>query len=104
MFGVQDESFTHGESDKKIDVYAYAVTMFEVLTEKSAWFGLSLSEIQHNVINNLRPQFNEKSQTNEFWTRLIGACWDPLPENRPPFEKIHLAIEKNWQSGFKVDV
>ena len=99
MFGVQDETFTYGERDKKIDVYAFAVTMFEVLTEKSAWEGLSLSEIQDNVINDRRPQFPEKARTNEFWSTLVIACWDPLPENRPSFQKIHLEIEMNLQSG-----
>ena len=77
--------------DKKIDVYSFAILMYEVVTQKTAWEGLNPREIQDCVLNNERPKFPDETiklfvGTN--WVQMIEQGWAADPAERPTFENI----------------
>ena len=81
--------------DQKIDVYAFAICMYETTTRQPAWNGHDQYEILQLVINNQRPeipgdvlQLYEKSG----WISIIQDCWDREPEKRPSFESLIFRI------------
>ena len=85
------------EQDKKIDVYAFAITMFEIATKESnAWKGLSNEEIESLVMNGERPQFPplylDKFKNCDGFTQLIQDCWKQKDSDRPGFDRIASTI------------
>lgn len=82
------------EIDKKIDVYAYAITMYEILAKRSAWGDVSKNLIIVNVKSNLRPPFMEDSSITEKYAqmpsllKIVTEGWKQKPEERPSFETI----------------
>ena len=83
------------ECDKKIDVYAFAMTMFEAISGKPAW-----SEVQKvDAIKNLvsagkRPVFSEileieySNASMAHFLPLIEQCWAQNPQERPTFDNV----------------
>ena len=67
------------EADKKIDVYAFAVTMFEVLAQDSAWEKAGHMMIIHRVNNkerpSMRPEIVEKFKTIPSLIRIVLEGW-----------------------------
>ena len=94
---LQNERF-NSEEDKKIDVYAYAITLYEIATRMDAWDGIKADDIQNQVIKGHRPEFNDLyrglfSSVSGF-TTMIEECWDEVPKNRPTFEEIELRLSR----------
>ena len=73
----------HGVDFKKIDVYAYAMIIYQVWTGKKPWEEFSSEEIEDLVLSNKRPDMSK----NEMET-LIRKCWDNFPDKRPNFSEI----------------
>ena len=89
------------ESDKKIDIYAYAITMYEVLTRLKAWDGCNVDMIKELVIQGHRPKIPEilfkiasepGGQTLSLLLETTNACWAPDPTDRPEFKEIYNKI------------
>ena len=75
------------EYTEKADVYSYGVMLFE-LASREDFFGDSkfMSALENRVIEGERPII--PSSTPPEFTKIIQACWDGEPDNRPSFTEI----------------
>ena len=78
------------ESDKAIDVYAYAMTLYEVLMQKVPWHGLNTTQIKENVLSGHRPPIEPKTRFEDIplIVQFIERCWSQNPLERPRFQDI----------------
>jgi len=72
----------------KIDVYAYAIVLAEMLTGQTPYVGIEDPKtIRQRVLNeDLRPYL--PSGTNPRLRDLVTQCWDREPDVRPTFDEI----------------
>ena len=86
------------ESHKKIDVYAYAITVYEIATKSDAWQGMGVDEIQEAVLHDQHPTF--PSNYDEIFINapsfksLICECWAYDLNSRPEFKEIEKRINR----------
>ena len=85
------------ELDKKIDVYAYGITLLELLSKKSAWGRAHPAEVRAKVIAGERPAMSDElagflGEEFSFFIKLITECWSPDPYMRPHFKFIDLTL------------
>lgn len=74
---------------QKVDVYAYAMILYEICTGKIPFqdiLNIGTYNIQNKVIDNIRPTIPDDVPEN--YQNLIKICWDPDPNVRPSFEEI----------------
>ena len=80
------------EEDKKIDVYAYGISFYEILSGEDAWPGLTFQEIRSRVLNGFRPKITNKLldtfKDHVNLIELMSKCWDQNPILRPNFDYI----------------
>jgi len=72
----------------KIDVYAFAMLMYEMSEKSRPFHKMQVKELRERVImRGERPRFanNTPSDLQE----LINQCWDPDPNYRPSFDEIY---------------
>jgi hypothetical protein len=70
-----------------VDVFAYAVVLFELLTEAVPYDGKSQADIYRMLEKSERP-FIPAELENEPVADLIGQCWAEDPAERPTFDQI----------------
>lgn len=71
--------------DYKIDVYAFGILMYEVVTDSFA--GNSDSDLKAKILNeSYRPKF--EVNVKEPIQKLIEECWSDDPKDRPSFDEI----------------
>ena len=77
------------ESDKKVDVYAFALTAWELLHRKQVWGDSVEKSTKERVLGGERPAI-DSSIGNSFPTliRLMQQWWDQSPVNRPSFSSM----------------
>eukprot|EP00899_Mesostigma_viride_P005786 jgi/Mesvir1/15208/Mv06440-RA.1 len=72
---------------EKVDVYSYAIVLWEMLTAQEPYAGLHHAEIIGGVAcKNLRPPV--PSWCEPAWSDLMHACWDSEPSRRPSFNEV----------------
>ena len=77
--------------NEKVDVYAFAVYLWELLTRKPPHPGLGFTQIGQKTAANARPEIPAYCPPK--FRSLIEACWEQSPTRRPPFSEIILLIE-----------
>ena len=77
---------------KEVDVYAFAIMAFEVLTGTPA-FGKVATAFQHtrNVLDGVRPAIPDFVPPT--LAEMIERCWSNVPEVRAPFDEIVATME-----------
>lgn len=86
------EILNNEKYDKKVDVYAFGILMYEVITDSFSYPELESGEISDLcfrfkvVSENYRPKFNIKIK--ESIKQLIEQCWATDPNKRPTFNEI----------------
>ena len=71
---------------KKVDVFAYAMTIFNIFTGEKPWKHTDLTEIEKNVLAGERPVI-PASLPNRI-KEIIETGWAPDPTERPSFSDI----------------
>jgi O-acetyl-ADP-ribose deacetylase (regulator of RNase III) len=81
------EIFAEAAFDFKVDVYAFAVVMYVVLTGLDPFPGTTMFALSQKVIGGDRPRMPDPPPPAPLW-ELICACWRPDPRERPKFSDI----------------
>lgn len=78
-----------------VDVYAFAVTLYEIMTHKVPWEGTSINGIFRKVSNGCRPSLQHwPKHAPEGWRDLMCSCWEQDPASRPDFKEIYTALQR----------
>jgi serine/threonine protein kinase len=79
--------------DEKLDVYAFALVFWEILTRKDLFAEYDDKEIftQDIAIKGIRPPLDD---VHPVLQDIIKACWDRNPDTRPSFEQLLPRLEK----------
>ncbi|KAJ1535381.1 hypothetical protein HK096_002641, partial [Nowakowskiella sp. JEL0078] len=93
-------------SNRSVDVFAFSMTGYEILTVGKLPFELDSIEdikgLQSALLSGKRPiRPNTESFSlfrNEIWT-LLEKCWNQLPERRPSFRQIFYDFSKMRESS-----
>ncbi|KAJ3335050.1 hypothetical protein HDU93_006596 [Gonapodya sp. JEL0774] len=86
----------------KVDVHAFAMTLYEMYTLQIPFFTAMEGSIVHCILSGDRPDIDtyedleNLSETQRMAAvpmpepvkKLVKRCWDPLPEQRPTFAEI----------------
>ena len=86
------------EADKGIDVFAFAMTVYEMITGITPWKGCDKKEIHDKVAAGGRPEVNDyligdfKNHRN--LVDVMKNAWDHDLEKRPTFFKIYEALKQ----------
>jgi serine/threonine protein kinase len=76
-----------GIYDEKIDVYAYGMVLWEILTKKLPYAGMEAAQIITQVMmNDIRPPI--PTATPRPIRELIQLCWMRDPEKRPSLHQL----------------
>ena len=78
--------------DEKVDVYSFAIMMWELLTLQQPFTGMTqdqivMAVIEHQARPAIPPQFGPPQLV-----QLIKSCWAEDPSERPSFEQIASAL------------
>jgi len=90
-FYMSPELFMNGTiADEKCDIYAYGITLWELVSEKRPYDGLKFSGV-HGLVSailneNLRPPI--PGNCPDKLRNLIQQCWGKDPKIRPSFQVI----------------
>ena len=76
------------EYSKSSDVYSFGMVVYEIMTTKQPFSGLSgLNQLFNEVVlKSIRPEMNE--DISESYRQLIEYCWSQNPDERPSFDDI----------------
>ncbi|OHT14681.1 TKL family protein kinase [Tritrichomonas foetus] len=78
----------------KVDVYAYGVVLWEIVTGKTPYSGMDAHTIIKNVLTQgMRPEIPE-DVAPEF-AALMTRCWEEDPYTRPTFDEIVRLFKAN---------
>ena len=90
------------EEDKKVDVYAYAVTMYEVVFRKEPYQGESdFAQIMFKVKAGIRPPIVPDIENSfKAFPQLLGSIkngWASSPDARPSFDEIRKGLKQELE-------
>ncbi|OHT05341.1 hypothetical protein TRFO_05917 [Tritrichomonas foetus] len=80
------EQIEGGHYDEKVDVFAFAGVLYEMLTGAPPFSDLSEIAASEKIFNGERPDL-PKNISKDF-QNLIESCWDQNPKQRPTFVDI----------------
>lgn len=93
------EMIRHEPYNEKVDVYSYAVTLWEFYTCEVPFAGLSPIQAAFAVADkDLRPSavssYGKANPIPRSWAVLLEKCWSPSPHERPRFVEILRVLDE----------
>jgi TPR repeat protein len=85
------EISTDGDFSKPVDVFAYGVFAYVVLTGLTPFRGVTDQAILNKIVAGVRPLIPPKVPAE--WVEFIKRCWDQAPFSRPTFAEICFSLE-----------
>ena len=84
-----DEDTEH-EYSQSVDVYAFAIIMWEAICFAAPWGSLKVKKIREKVMNGDRPHVHKKyiSGAPKGYVDLMKQCWAQKAKRRPTFPRI----------------
>lgn len=93
------------EIDKKSDIYAFGITLFELMTRSFAWPAISAAQVKKNVIElGLRPDIPTKVMDSFInagipsLLKIYDKCVLKAPDDRPSALQIVEYIEYDLEN------
>ncbi|KAK1588408.1 hypothetical protein Q3G72_023015 [Acer saccharum] len=77
--------------DHKVDVYSFAIVMWELMTNKVPFKGRDNISVAYAASKNQRPSLENLP---EEVVTLLRSCWDEDPKVRPEFSEITVTLTK----------
>ena len=77
---------------KKVDVYAFAVILWELFTREVPWLGYAPMEVRQMVLDGKRPDV-PRIDCPYVARGLMTRCWHGNPEQRPHFDAVLEELE-----------
>ncbi|KAH0787398.1 TKL family protein kinase [Histomonas meleagridis] len=82
------EMFETDDYTEKVDVYAFGILLWEILTEEIPFENMTSFQVMTAVcIQKKRPEI--PSNTSQGLSQLISSCWEHNPDKRPTFQEIY---------------
>jgi hypothetical protein len=91
MFWMAPEVLVGADYNALVDVYSYAMILYELAAEKIPFEGLNVNQFVHAIANSYRPKLPD--DTPKCLRALIDLCWDNDPNQRPNFSRIYALFE-----------
>mmetsp|Transcript_122811 Transcript_122811/g.355018 ORF Transcript_122811/g.355018 Transcript_122811/m.355018 type:complete len:220 (-) Transcript_122811:136-795(-) len=83
------EMMGHAMYDEKVDVYGYAMTMYEVVARTIPFQELADDGLSHAIQQGLRPDLATcPADCPVIFKSLMQLCWHQIPDSRPDFPHI----------------
>lgn len=102
LFYMAPEIFEDESYGRKVDVYAFGIMMYEIVTDLYPYPEFKSDEMNNNkfykfckliIENDMRPEF--KSPVKQHIRELIEQCWSKNPNDRPTFKEIFKKVSSN---------
>ena len=90
------EVIRHSRYDHRVDLYSFAIVLWEMLSGKLPYGELSpIAAAAAVVVENLRPPLGDVPPgTPAALTELMVVCWDVAPAVRPEFEGVAADLKR----------
>jgi hypothetical protein len=85
------ELHVSGEKTKAADVYAFAISLWEIVKGMSAFDHIPAVALPHKVVSGVRPDL---ANLEPLTSSICNDGWAALPSNRPGFDEILDRLEK----------
>ena len=83
--------------DSKVDVYAFGVMLYEIVTGQLALRHLNQYQVMQFILRGKRPEISDK--VLPFTRSLITRYWSGDPSERPSFSDIYREL---WKHNFRI--
>jgi serine/threonine protein kinase len=91
------EVFSGATYDEKVDVYSFAMILFEMICREVPFADEDPEAIGPMAVQGIRPDMEAVPQhCCETVISLMTACWDGQPCSRPSFSQILEILEQSW--------
>ncbi|ESK96318.1 hypothetical protein Moror_7104 [Moniliophthora roreri MCA 2997] len=103
MFAPKDEAETNNSEAKwPRDIYAFACTIFEIMTGEPPFANLSGAAVMFKVITGVRPARPVDGWCPDKMWRLVERCWAQDPGMRPRATQLEKTLQRAAHKGTAV--
>ncbi|KAK4800741.1 hypothetical protein SAY86_021228 [Trapa natans] len=89
------EVINHQPYDQKVDVFSFAIVIWEMVTAKVPYGNMTPLQAALGVRQGLRPEIPQDMHPK--LVELMQRCWDTDAAKRPPFSEITIELENILQ-------
>lgn len=81
------ESLAYQQFSVKSDVWAYGVTLWEILSRRAPFEFVDIEFVKHHVINS-RLRLPLPRKWPQVFNNIMAACWRSKPQDRPSMRRV----------------